>query len=492
MSVQKHMSRRNFIKATTLIGGTAAASAVLAACGTAAPAATTAPKVEATAAATTAAAPKLDLPFPVAPEAMDPFKLVKDVEVDGQFFSGGFGDDYIRYAAKIMEQVHPGIKVKVTPLQKVSETLRPRFVGGNPPDVIDNSGAGQFKTVDLVNEGQLLDLAELMNAPALDTPGKKFKDTLFPGSQNDGVYNGKQYSINVAYTVSGIWYSKALFDKTGWKYPNTWDDMLTMCEAIKKEGKMAPWTYQGKYPYYMWGIVWFQLLYKAGGNDALIKLDNLEANAWKDPACLRATESMYALWDKGYIMPGTAGLTHTESQAEWLKGKAVFLPCGTWLENEMKTVTPKDFNMVLGGIPGYADGKGDQKGVFANGGEPFIVPAKAKLPKHGMEFLRCQLSKASARYFAENVSSMMPVIGGAEGAKVSDGMKSALAVAETAGTAIIDYQITNWYSKISKEIELKCGELLTGKIKPNEFLDAMQKVTDDVKADPDTPKFKRG
>ncbi len=62
----------------------------------------------------------------------------------------------------------------------------------------------------------------------------------------------------------------------------------------------------------------------------------------------------------------------------------------------MKTVTPADFNMVVEGIPGYADGKGDQKGVFADGGETFVVPSKAKLPKHGMEFLRCQLSKASA------------------------------------------------------------------------------------------------
>jgi N-acetylglucosamine transport system substrate-binding protein len=434
---------------------------------------------------------KLDLPFPVAPEAMDPFKLATDVEVDGQFFSGGFGDEYIRYAAKIVEMVHPGVKVKVTPLQKVQETLQPRFVGGNPPDVIDNSGAGMFKTVDLVNEGQLLDLAELMNAPALDTPGKTFKDTLFPGSQNSGVFNGKQYGVNVAYTVSGIWYSKTLFDKKGWKYPETWDEMLSFSEQIKQEGEMAPWTYQGKYPYYMWGIVWFQLAYKAGGNDLLIKIDNLEPNAWKDPASQRATEDMYALWDKGYIMPGTAGLTHTESQAEWLKNKAVFLPCGTWLENEMKTVTPADFNMVVGGIPGYADGKGDPKGVFANGGETFIVPSKAKNPKHGLEFLRAQLSKASARWFAENVSSMMPVIGGAEGAKVSDGMKSALAVAEGAGTAIIDYQVANWYSKINKELEVRTGELLTGVLKPTEFLDVMQKVADEVAADPDTPKFKR-
>ena len=65
----------------------------------------------------------------------------------------------------------------------------------------------------------------------------------------------------MSYTISGIWYSKPAFDKAGYTYPKTWDEMLTLCEQIKKEGKQSPWTYQGKYPYYIWGIVWNMLVY---------------------------------------------------------------------------------------------------------------------------------------------------------------------------------------------------------------------------------------
>jgi N-acetylglucosamine transport system substrate-binding protein len=144
----------------------------------------------------------------------------------------------------------------------------------------------------------------------------------------------------------------------------------------------------------------------------------------------------------------------------------------------------------MGGIPGYKDGKGDQKGIFANGGEPFVVPAKGKNTKGGLEYLRAILSKSSAKWFAENVSSMMPVVGATEGAKISDGMKSALAVVSNAGPAIIDMEVPNYYSKINKELELRTGELLTGKLKPADFLAAMQKVADAVAADPDTPKQK--
>ena len=102
----------------------------------------------------------------------------------------------------------------------------------------------------LVAEGELLDLAPLMAAPALDTEGKTFAETLFAGSQTSGVYDGVQRYLNIAYTVFGTWYSKSLFEEKGWAYPQTWDEMLALCETIKGAG-IAPWTYQGKYPYYM-------------------------------------------------------------------------------------------------------------------------------------------------------------------------------------------------------------------------------------------------
>jgi N-acetylglucosamine transport system substrate-binding protein len=473
----KKIARRNFLRSAALTSG----AAILAACQPAA--ATTAPT---SAAAVPAVKP--DLPFEVAAEALNPFGL-QATEVDGVFFAGGFGDDYIKYAAQLQEKLHPGTKVKVQSIQKITEQLQPRFVAGSPPDVIDNSGANMIPMADLVRDGQLADLSELFEAPALDTPGKKFKDTLFPGSQASANFDGKQLGVNIAYTVSGIWYSKPKFEAAGYTYPKTWAEMLTLCEQIKKDGQASPWTYQGKYPYYIWGIVMNMLIYYSAGTDALVALDNLEPNAWSNPDVVRAVEDLYQLHDKGYILPGTAGLTHTESQTEWLKGNAVFLPCGNWLENEMKTVTPADFNMVVANTPGYADGKGAQNDVNAGGGETYIVPSKAKNIKHGMEYLRVLLSRDSAKYFAENVRAIMPVFGGTEGANLSDAVKSAVALAE--GGNPVTWNLPNWYSSFSKDLETKTGELMTGVIKPADFITAMQKSADAVASDPDVQKFKR-
>ncbi|MEA3406809.1 MAG: N-acetylglucosamine/diacetylchitobiose ABC transporter substrate-binding protein [Chloroflexota bacterium] len=492
MKDKKSLDRREFLKRVLIVGSGAA----LASCApkpTPTPKPTATPEAAATATPEAAAGPTTleEFGIEVAEGAVDPFNIEKGVTVDGVFFAGGYGSDYIEYAADIFEALHPETKVSVEPIQRVADQLRPRFIGGNPPDVVDNSGAGSLDTVALVKEGKLLDLAPLMEAPALDTPDTKFKDTLFPGSQDTGVYEGKQYNLNIAYTVSGIWHSKSLFEEKGWEYPKTWDEMLSLCETIKGETDMAPWTYQGKYPGYMvWGV-WYPLIYKIGGYDPLFKVDDLEPDCFTQPAVKQATEMIYQLADKDYIMQGTAGLTHTEAQAEWLKGGAVFVPCGSWLENEMKTITPEGFDMVVKPVPAVADGEGSYEALMTASGEIYFVPAEAKHPQCGMEFLRILLSKASAAYFAEEVSSMMPVKGGTEGASLSPGMKSAVKAAEEAGDETFAFPFYGGVSQISEEISNRMGELLTKQITPDEFIEIMQGKTDEALADPEIEVIKR-
>lgn len=425
----------------------------------------------------------------VAEGAVNPLNMPDNVQGEGVFFSGGYGHDYIQYAADVFAEVHPGSTMSVEGIQRVGERLRPRIIAGDPPDVIDNSGAGSLDTAALVAEGELMDLAPLMAAPALDTPGKTFAETLFPGSQASLVFDGIQYGVNIGYTVFGAWYSKTLFEENGWEYPQTWDEMLGLCETIKAAG-IAPWTYQGKFPYYMGFGMLEPMVEKLGGVDVWKAIDNLEDGAWEHPAVLEALNNMKALHDNDFIMEGTEGLTHTESQAEWLQNKAAFIPCGTWLENEMRSVTPEGFDMVIAPIP--ANDAATFDWINAGAGESFLVFANAKNPVAGMEFLRCQLSKASAAWFAQNVGSIMPVVGATEGVDLSSAMTSALTAVDNAGDNILERpSFGGWYSDISKEVEDGLGALLTGRIESEEFIERVQEVADEVKEDDDIPKYTR-
>ena len=475
------LSRRTFLKYSAMAG----AGAALAAC---APSGGDAPAAPAAPAAAVDPA-SLDLPFEIAAEAVNPLGVPDGTMAEGVFFQGGYGIDYIQNAADIFAAVHPGSEVSVEGIQGVGDKLRPRFIAGDPPDVIDNSGAGSLDTVALASEGQLLDLGPLMSAPALDTPGKSFAETLFPGSQDVNVFDGKQLAINMAYTVFGMWYSKSLFEEHGWEVPATWDELMALSEEIKAAG-IAPWTYQGQYPGYVKFGILEPLVQKIGGDEAWRAIDNLEPDAWKQDAVLQAVTMVSQIASNDYLMEGTEALNHTESQAEWLKGNAAFIPCGTWLENEMKGVTPEGFDMVLAPIP--AIDSSDAASVMASSGETFFVPAAAKNPEAGMEYIRCLLSKESAKFFAENVSSMMPVIGGTEGLELSAGMASAIAAVETAGADIFPPpKYGSWYSDLGKEVSNNLGEIMTGRMTPEEFVELAQAKADEVAADDEITKFSR-
>ncbi len=479
MKKQTPLSRRTFLKASAMVG----AGWALAAC--APPAAPSAPA----AAATTAPAAAPALPFEVAAEALNPLGLEAGSSVEGIFFEGGFGRGYLDNAADIFRALHPENPMTVEGIQRVGEQLRPRFIGGNPPDVIDNSGAGNLDRAALVAEGQMLDLAPLFAAPSLDTPGKTFGETLFPGSQDSGKWGGVQYELMMAYTVAGIWHSQTLFEEKGWEYPKTWSGMLDLCETIKSDG-IAPWTYQGRYPQYMNFGVLMPLVYKNGGLQVIIDIDNLVDGAWENPAVLTSLQQMQELYNGGFIMEGTEGLTHTESQAEWLQGKAVFIPCGTWLENEMRDMTPDTFSMVVKPVPGAQD-ESTYASVMAWSGENFFVPSAAVNTIGGLEYLRALMSKENAKWFAQNVSAIMPVFGGSEGIELSSALASAIEISEASGEDTFDDQWDTWYTPLHDEARDRTGDLLTGRITPEQWIEAIQAKADEVKADEAIPKYER-
>ena len=477
---KKTLSRRAFLHYSAMVGATAA----VAACAPAAQA----PAAPTEAAAAAPAAPP-DLPFDVADDAINPLGLEAGQPVEGIFFEGGFGRGYLDNAADIFSKLHPDNEMSVSGIQRVGDQLRPRFIGGNPPDVIDNSGAGNLDTAGLVAEDQLLDLAPLFAAPSLDTPGKTFGETLFPGSQDAGQYDGVQRVLLMAYTVAGIWYSQSLFEDKGWEYPQTWDDMLGFCDKIQSETDMAAWTYQGRYPQYMnFGVIW-PLIYKNGGLDAVVAIDNLADGAWLADPVVKAAQMAQELYNQGFIMQGTEGLTHTESQAEWLQGKAVFIPCGTWLENEMRDLTPENFNMVVKPVPGQTEDV--YSSIMAWSGENFFVPSQGKNPTGGLEYLRVLMSKANAQWFAQNVGAIMPVTGGTEGVELSSAVQSATAIAEAAGDQIFDTQTDAWYTPLNDEMRDRTGDLMTGRMSPEEWAQALQAKADEVKADDTIPKYSR-
>lgn len=410
----------------------------------------------------------------------NPFGVDNTKPVDAVVFDGGFGQEYAKAYAAIYEAKHAGSKVNITWSKEILTDMQPRFSGGNAPDVINNSSPKTLDVATIVD--QLTDLTELYEAPSWDDPNVKVKDTLVAGTIESGLFNNKPYTLNMAYTVYGFYHDQTLFDAKGWTVPKTWAEFTTLAEAAKKEG-IAAFTHQGKYPWYMYNVI-TDWIWKVGGKEAIYAIDNLEPGAWQSDAVKTVIDRIKEMLDKGWVQPGAAALDHTTTQQAVIDRKALFIPCGSWLEGEMAKTLKADTKLTVTAQWGLTDSDKSPYGTIrAAAGEGFIVPSTGKHKAGGLEYLRAMLSKEGAKKFAELTKSLPVVKGAADSVQGTSGFQSAGAALGLAGSNIISVRFDGWYKDIYTALEGAISNLMSGKGGTAEFTTAMQKAADKVAGD---------
>lgn len=397
-------------------------------------------------------------------------------KLDVAAFQGGFGIDFYQKAAKEFDEKNPGLETTVTGGPHIWEELTPRFVQGSPPDLtlpgwkMDHWG--------LVEEDQILDLSEAMKTKPYEGEGE-WKDTFEPSLLKLGQQDGKQYVLPYYFNVMGWWYDPGVFAKNGWTPPKTYTELLALCEKIKAKG-IAPLTYQGKYPYYMLEGMFLPWAVSIGGIEAVNAAQNLEPGAWKAPCFIQSAKMIKELSDKGYFENGATALTHTESQMDFLQGKAAMIPCGTWLYSEMHKQMPPTAKMEFMLPPVVADGKGDPTSVIT-GIEPWMVPSKGHNPNAAIAFFKYMTSLTKAKQFVEEKGSLM-AIKGSDQVNLPEVLKTPAKVFRDSKT-VWAVQYRYWYPAMQTEMENALTSLLNNQLTPEQFCDrieaAAQKTRDD-------------
>ncbi|WP_248959251.1 N-acetylglucosamine/diacetylchitobiose ABC transporter substrate-binding protein [Sphaerisporangium perillae] len=469
---RRQMLRR--IGLTALVAGPAAS--FLSACATGGGSSAASPTAAASGGATSAA---------------NPFGVKADAALEVVIFKGGLGDSY---ATDVHEPLYkkefPKATVKHVATQQIAQTLQPRFASGDVPDFIANSGSDLMDNGALQSEGQLLDLTPLFDAPSIDDPSKKVRDTLIPGTVESGLIADKPYILNYVFTGYGLWYNSKLFQEKGWTAPKTFDEFKTLCDTIKKAG-ITPYAYAGKNAsYYQYWMILITAA-KAGGNQVLIDIDNLADGAWNNDAVKQSAAAWAEIgkfMDKSY-----EGLIHTEVQTRQNQDKIALYPSGAWLENEQKSNTPASFEYAVTPTPSLTSAdKLPFEAIRAVAGEPYIIPAKGKNTAGALEYARIMLSKEGAKGFIEKSGSLTVVIGSADGLNLAPGLKSTADAQKAAGANIVTYSsFENWYKELETELRKQTNSLMFGRISAEEFCANMQKKADAVKADSSITKQNR-
>ncbi|MEW2219139.1 N-acetylglucosamine/diacetylchitobiose ABC transporter substrate-binding protein [Streptomyces sp. NPDC006990] len=424
----------------------------------------------------------------------NPLGVKKDAGLQVYVFNGGYDDKYARFVSDMYEKQYSKAEVDQKRTERIATQVQPRIIKGDPPDVVNNSGAEMMSISKLVKNKQVSDVTELLDAPSWDDPDVKVRDTLVPGVVEMGQFGSDAcYQLNIAQTVYGIWYSdRMLRDTLEAEYPKTWDDMLALCKKAKKKG-LHGWTYPAGHPRYMFFSM-YAMFGQAGGRKQLDAFDYLEPNAWKTDAVKQVFEAYEELLAKKYVLTGFDGKNaHIEAQTAWTKGKAVFIPDGSWVENEAKDTTPKDFEMRVGATPSLDKGDAMPFGtLYAPPGEPYIVPAKASNRRGGLEWMRMMYSKKAAVNLFHEVSSMPVVKGAIDGMKLPPGVESAQQAVKAAGDDIVIAFFKEWYADLWRvDFDAVVGKFMNGETSVKEAMSAMQKAADRTAKDPDVTKIKK-
>ncbi|HMM27988.1 MAG: ABC transporter substrate-binding protein [Chloroflexota bacterium] len=120
-----------------------------------------------------------------------------------------------------------GCRIEVESTRDLVPVLTTRVEAGNPPDIAGVPSFGAIST--FLTEGDVVPLDFL----DMDRMNEQFGEVWI----NLGTVDGTLYGIFPrAALKSLIWYSPKAFDAAGYTVPETWDDLLALCQQIYDDG----------------------------------------------------------------------------------------------------------------------------------------------------------------------------------------------------------------------------------------------------------------
>jgi N-acetylglucosamine transport system substrate-binding protein len=408
----------------------------------------------------------------------------EDINLEIACFRGGYGLDHFEQLAREYEKQHPNVKINLWGSPRIWDQLVPRFASGSPPDIAyPGWGTNVFA---MIYEGQILQLDKYMDQPGMGST-KPWRDTFLPALLRKGSYQGKVYTLPFEYGTFGWWYNKKMFEQHGWPVPRTYDELLTVSELIKKQ-HIAPVTFTGRYPQYMLDGFFWPWVQRAGGKETLKQIDALTPGCWSLPPVQKAAHALLELKKRGCFEAGAIGMSHIESQMEFLVGRAAMIPNGTWIYTEMEKMLPPGFEMEYMLCPTFTEGAGDPTAVtISYDGKGWCAASATRHPDVAVDFLKYLTSPDSARRFMKSKGTLMAISDVGEEAAPPHlrGVMHVIAAAKS------DYsvQYADWYPELATAVQNSLRDLYNEILTPEQFGDVLNKAFADVRNDPNRRKF---
>ena len=225
-------------------------------------------------------------------------------------------------------------------------------------------------------------------------------------------------------TISGIVYNAKMFREYGWEVPTTTDELYDLCEQILSDtdGKIKPFVYGGSiggYFDYLGGTWWMQEV----GSSGMRQFYDFESVEVFNPSKPLTAARQHAYEEFARFFTGEArrfsitdsmSKNHITSQTDFLRGNAAMIPNASWMEREMKSILPDEFEIKMMSVPysKYAQKDKDGKYIqcnYATSPDYMFIPKGASNVEGAKKFLSYISSDAMLKLYTKYTASPRPM-----------------------------------------------------------------------------------
>lgn len=343
--------------------------------------------------------------------------------------------------------VENNVKINMTaiPTAEFPSILQTQVAGGTPPD-LSHIWTGLSYVQTYAKEGHLLDISD--SPWASDMIGS-VKDSLS--------WEGKLYGLSVVMDFVGIFYRKDIFESMNLTVPETYEELLQVCEEIKANGKV-PIAVGAK-------TIWhpqFMPMYTFPNNVLYSKDPEWDKKLLEGKVTFASTEGwiksfemFVELNEMGYFEGNILGVEREQAMAMFINGDALMMVDGTWTIPDLSTTENADTAYGFIAMPAP---EGYTTTVPVAGGKSFCGYKNTKYPEEVKKVIDFLASKEMLEAFSKIYSSESTFKG------IDSTMRENFAeIIPAIENASYPFTNTTWVKGIQELLQKGSQEVISGK-----------------------------
>ena len=302
---------------------------------------------------------------------------------------------------------HDDIHLTISSPNDASTIMRTRFVRNDYPDIIGIGGD--------INYSYYVDadiLADVSDYPGMADIKDSYVDILeaLEITPKEGTY-GVPYVANAA----GILYNKDMFEEHGWEIPETWSELIDLCEEIQSEGILP--FYFGFRDTWTCLAPWNSLAVALAPADTCKQVNAGETTFTDEYR--ETAEKCLELVSYGPEDPFAYG--YNDACTAFANGESAMYPIGSYAVPQILSVNP-DMNIDSFVTPGNDDAL---KNTLNSGVDlMFAVTAECENKEAAYEVLDFLLEDENVQFYLDDQNAVPCKEGDFELAPMLDGMKT--------------------------------------------------------------------